>query len=434
MTRVYIETYGCALNRGDTGLMKSLLVRAGYELVEDPEDADVIILNTCVVRYDTEVRMLKRINALYQAALKKGKKLIVAGCMAKALPFTIHATAPKAILLSPQNIHRVVEVVRSAAPGEKFIDGTKAYPGIPTYSEGVRATIPVSEGCLDNCSFCIVKIARRDLKSIPIEKVVAAVSQLVKRGVVEIEITGQDLGVYGYDIYGRSALTDLIETIISKVEGDYVIRIGQINPQWLSKFLDELVNVLKDRHVYKYLHIPVQSGDNKVLKVMNRRYSVEEFEDIVMYLRRKITGIQIATDIIVGHPREDEKAFTNTIELLTRLEIDRVHIARYSPRPFTSAASMPQIPDPIKKQRSRKLEQIYEAVGLSLNSEYVGSLAEVLITERGLRPKTVVGRLYNYRPVVLRGEASKLLGKKAIVEVKKATFFDLRGELLKLLD
>ena len=430
--RVYIETYGCALNRGDSALMKSVLIRSGHEIVDNPEDADVIVINTCVVRYDTEVRMFKRISEL--AKISRGKKLIVAGCMARTLPYTIHRYAPSAILLSPQNIHRVAEVVERGTLGSLYIDGVRTYPDVPVYAEGVKATIPVAEGCLDRCSFCIVRIARPVLRSIAIERVVSTVKELVSQGVKEIEITAQDLGVYGYDLYGRPAVTDLLREILDKVQGDYMVRLGQMNPRWVVKYIDELIELMKDRRVYKYLHLPVQSGDNKVLEIMKRGYTVELFYSIVKELRRKIPGVQIATDVIVGHPGEDEEAFKNTLRLLEELEIDRVHIARFSPRPFTPAAAMPQVPDPVKKRRSKEAEKLYEAVGLRLNLEYLGAYAETLVSERGFRKGTVIGRLYNYRPVVIpaKQEEQSLLGRRALVKVVDATFFDLRAELIRV--
>jgi len=425
--KIYIETYGCALNRADTNIIKTLLIEKKIEIVDSPREADVIILNTCVVRYDTEVRMLKRLEELS----KTGKKIIVSGCMARALPIKIRSVNPKAILLPPQSIHRIYEAI-NADNGYIFFDEIKTFIVMPKIIDGVKATIPVAEGCLDECSFCIVKIARPHLKSIPIENIVNTIKEVISMGAIEIEITAQDLSVYGYDIYGEYALPKLLESILEIEREDFVIRIGQLNPRHLVNYLDRFIAILKDPRVYKHVHIPVQSGNNRVLEAMNRKYSVELFLDIISELRKKIEGIQIATDIIVGHPGEDEEAFMDSVKLIAENYIDRVHIARYSPRPLTRSSLMKQIPDPIKKSRSSYIEKIYEIVAYEVNREYIGSIAKVWITEIDSRRNIAIGRLFNYRPVVL-DRGPEVLGRKAFVEIRDATFYDLRGIVRELI-
>ncbi|MEM4789212.1 MAG: radical SAM protein, partial [Ignisphaera sp.] len=252
---------------------------------------------------------------------------------------------------------------------------------------------------------------------------------VLNKGAIEVELTAQDLAVYGYDLYGRYSLPNLLEKILEIDRYDFIIRLGQMNPKHLIYFIDHIVNILKDPRIYKHLHIPVQSGSNKVLNYMNRGHNVELFLDIVKELKDKIEGISIATDIIVGYPGEDEDAFLESVKLLTEYQIDRVHIARFSPRPQTKAALMPQIPDPIKKMRSSHIEKIYEAIALSLNNEYIGSIAKVWITEIDRERNKAIGRLYNYRPVILDA-GSNALGKRAYARIEEATFYDLRGKII----
>jgi MiaB-like tRNA modifying enzyme len=425
--RVYIETYGCTLNRADSAIMKTVLLERGYEIVEKPEEAEVVVLNTCIVRHDTEVRMLKRVEELGKLC----KKLVVVGCMARALPAKVRKAAPNSSLITPQAVYRVVEAVESEQPIVLHSE-VKEYPILPKVVDGIIASIPVAEGCLDECSFCIVKIARPHLKSVPIERVVETVKEVLKKGAVEIEITAQDLSVYGYDIYGKYALPELINSIL-EIEGGYMIRLGQLNPRHIINYLDEIIEVLKNPKVYKHLHIPVQSGDNRVLKLMNRGHSVEDFIEIVSEVRKKVEGVHIATDIIVGHPGEDEEAFAASVKLIAEYGVDRVHIARYSPRPFTKSSLMPQIPDPVKKTRSSHIEKVYEEVALKINRDYIGARALVWITEMDMVRGRAVGRLFNYRPVVLDAGGSSL-GKRALIEIIDATFYDLRGRVLELIN
>lgn len=422
--KIYIETYGCTLNKADSFTMKTLLLEKRHEIVENPEDADVIILNTCVVRYDTEVRMFKRIEYLS----KLGKKLIVAGCMSKVYPYRIKCLSNSISLISPQTIDKIIDVIESPQP-VVLLNGFKSFDVLPEVVEGVKTTIPIAEGCLDECSFCIVKISRPHLKSAPMEKIIDVFKKTIQRGAIEIEITAQDLAVYGYDIYGRYALPELLNMLLD-VDGDYIIRLGQMNPRHVANFVDELITILKNPRIYKHLHLPIQSGNNKVLEYMNRGHNVELFIEIVKEFRKKIEGIQIATDIIIGHPGEDEQAFVDSVKLIAENYIDRVHIARFSPRPQTKSALMSQIPDPVKKNRSSYIEKIYEFIALDLNKEYVGCIAKTWITEIDEKSRKAIGRLYNYKPVVLDA-GSESLGRKAYVEIHTATYYDFRGKIIK---
>ncbi|MCS7111877.1 MAG: tRNA (N(6)-L-threonylcarbamoyladenosine(37)-C(2))-methylthiotransferase [Ignisphaera sp.] len=425
--KVYIEVYGCTLNRADAATIKTALLCNGYEIVDVPTNADVIILNTCVVRYDTEVRMIKRLESLSRL----GKKIVVAGCMARVMPASIRRVCPQSVLMTPQSVHRVVEAIE-APPQSIVSDDFKSFHIMPKIIEGVKVSIPVAEGCIDECSFCVVKVARPHLRSAPIEKVVTTIKEVLSMGAVEIEITAQDLSVYGIDLYGSYALPKLLQAILEIDSDDFIVRLGQLNPKHTVNYLDDIIRILRDPRVYKHLHIPVQSGNNAVLRTMNRGYNVEQFLDIIREVRNKVEGVHIATDIIVGHPGEDEQAFLDSVELISENYIDRVHIARFSQRPYTKSALMPQVPDPIKKLRSSYMEKVYEAVALELNREYIGSIAKVWITEIDASGNKAVGRLYNYRPVVLE-QGVEVLGKRGYAIITDATFFDLRGSIQTIL-
>ncbi len=427
--RVYIETYGCALNRADTSLMKALLQKCGCQVVDDINDADVIVVNTCTVRLDTEQRILKRLRKLKEIAARVNAKLIIAGCMVSAQPYTLHKLVPNASLISPQNVHRICEVVWSR--GTKFlIRGERDTSKLPLHVEGSVAVIPVAEGCLGNCAYCITKIARRKLRSYPPKLIVDAVRRAVRGGAVEIDLTAQDTASYGLDLgSGGPRLPDLIMKILEEVPGNYLIRIGMVNPDTLEPLLGDLIEVLKDPRVFKYVHIPLQSASDHVLRIMRRRYTFKEFKHIIQRLRAKIPEVTIATDIIVGHPGEEETDFQITLRAVKELMFDKVHLAQYTPRPRTEAAAMPQVPDPIKKRRSTVLAKLIEEVGLAVNKQYIGSYASAVLTHVSFRG-SVVGRLLNYKPVVLINATPDLVGLRACVSIQNATFYDLRGSIL----
>ncbi|MEM1603370.1 MAG: tRNA (N(6)-L-threonylcarbamoyladenosine(37)-C(2))-methylthiotransferase [Zestosphaera sp.] len=421
--KIYIETYGCALNNADTALMKKILVSRGHEIVSRPDDAEVIIVNTCTVRLDTEQRILKRLHQLKKFLSNNGRvKLIVAGCMAAAQPYTITKTVSEASLVSPQNITRIHEVVENSGKSV-MISGERDTTLLCPLVEGFTAAIPIAEGCLGNCSFCITKIARRKLRSYKPDLIVKAVKEAVSRGAIEIDLTAQDTAAYGIDL-GSVRLHNLLKAIVEEVRGNYMLRVGMANPDSMLPILDEFLDIMKHPNVFKYVHIPLQSGSDKVLKLMRRKYTYDDYKSLVIEIRKKIPEVQLATDIIVGHPGEDEEDFDLTVKALKEVIPDKVHIAQYTIRPRTEAASMKQVSDSIKKYRSTELGKVVEEIGSTLNSAYVGTRAWVIVSRRSFRG-TPVGRTINYKPVVINGLED--VGVSGYVEITQHTFYDLRG-------
>ena len=430
MARVYMETYGCALAEFDSALMAEALRGRGHEIVASPAEADVILVNTCAVRLDTEQRIAKRLSELRR--VYPGRRMVVAGCLAKARPSLVARVAPEASLVSPQNAYRVWEAVE--APGRLvLLEGsrpTQSLPRVPV-ARGV-ATIMIQEGCLSDCSFCITKIARREVRSYPPRAIVDAVRDAVRRGAVEVRLTGQDTGVYGVDLPGRPRLPDLLASILEKVPGEYRIRVGMMNPEHLLEWVDDYLDLFRDERLYRFFHIPVQSGDDEMLRIMGRGYTVDGFKWLVRRIRARVEDPLIATDIIVGHPGETEEAFENTVRLVRELRFERVHIAQYSIRPRTRAAGMPQVPDPVKKRRSSLLAAIVEEIGLERNRRYVGRRLDAVVAGASFREGSMTARLQNYTPVVIP-EGSADYGDFVVVEVEDATFFDLRGRVVSVL-
>jgi len=423
---VYIETYGCALNKSDEMLMKGTLTRRGHAIVSSVEDADVIVINTCIVRLETEYHMISRIRALHDYCVKMGKRLVVAGCMAKVEPYTVKLIAPTASLISPQNVDKIHIAVERADP-TVLLSGTRSRDVIGVCGGSSVVPIPIQEGCMSNCSFCIAKHARRQLVSHSIEAIVKAVQEAVQLGAVEIELTGMDLGVYGVDIYRKKALPELITEITSRVRGNYMIRVGMINPEHLHDFLDELIAAIKSSEkVYRFLHIPLQSGSDRILKLMNRNYTVEEYKGWIKEIKAKIPDISIATDIIVGFPGEGEEDFEETLKVIRELEFERVHVAGYSIRPLTLAASMRQVDTRVKKKRLELALKTIMDIGLKVREKYLNTRVSCIVTERD---KTWVGRLLNYIPVVIKDprKAQISYGEWVDVYIDEITFFDIRG-------
>ena len=432
MPGYYIETYGCALARFESLVLEDVLRRRGFRRVDSPGSADVIVVNTCAVRLDTEQRILERLE--YLAGRYGSSRLIVAGCLAKARPGAVRRVAPGARLLAPQAVHLVDRLVEGP-PGAMVLEAERDISRMPSrlveQGRGLVATVMIQEGCLNNCSYCITKLARGGPRSYPPRVVVEAVRRAVEQGAVEVRLTGTDTGVYGVDLPGRPGLPDLVGMILDKVEGDYRLRIGMMTPEAAIELGRSLLEAYRDPRVYKFFHIPVQSGDDGVLRVMGRRYTVGEFRLLHSRVKAWYPDSMFATDIIVGHPGETEEAFENTVRLVRELRFERVHLAQYSLRPHTRAAAMKQLSDSVKKSRSKRLSRIIEEITGEIFSSYIGRRVRGLVVERGFRGDSLVARLDNYFPIILPfGEG--LLGRRVEVEVEDATFFDLRGKIIEI--
>lgn len=420
--RVYIETYGCARNRADAEIMEALLVNAGFKL-SNLDSADYVIINTCAVKDPTETHMHRRIKEL----LDDGKKVIVAGC----LP---HISLEKidnrvSAIIGVKSINRIVDAIRLAEEGIKLVDVEQKsldkleLPRI--LKSRVAITIPISEGCLNACTYCATRFARGVLKSYSPEKIVKWVKEALAKGYKEIQLSSEDTGCYGFDI--RTNLAKLLDEITS-IEGEFRVRVGMANPNHIIKFLDELIDAYKDEKIYKFLHLPVQSGDNEVLRRMARTYTVEDFEEIVRAFRKEFPELNLNTDIIVGFPGEDEDAFQRTVELIKRVRPDKINVSRFSLRPKTLAARMPnQIHGRIAKQRSRILHRLRLSISYEINQKYIGR--EVLVLTHGHGEKGgIEGRTMNYKDIILPEDAP--IGEFLKVKVTKATATYLMGEIL----
>ncbi|MDD2777305.1 MAG: tRNA (N(6)-L-threonylcarbamoyladenosine(37)-C(2))-methylthiotransferase [Methanocellales archaeon] len=406
--KAYIETYGCTANKSDSQRIKTILLQNNYEIADSAENSDIIVVNTCTVTDRTERRMIKRLREL------KKEKIIVAGCLPAAQYDLISGLAWKTI--TPRSIHSLARILGGQAP-------TKNEICIP--SEGVTAIVSISDGCVGHCSYCIVKQARGDLKSYPLKTIVNSVKRLVEEGSKEILITSQDTAAYGLDI--GVSLPDLLSHIAG-IDGDFYIRVGMMNPLTTIKILDDLVDSFDNPKLFKFLHLPVQSGSDRILESMNRGYSVSDYVNIVDTFRERFPSLTISTDFIVGYPGENAEDFGRTMLLLEKTKPTKVNITRFSPRPNTPAASLPDILERTKKERSRVLTKAHHKIAYELHRSLVGLLTEVIVTEKG-KDGSVIARDSSYRNIVI--QENLMLGEKHPVRVVGARTNYLIGELLR---
>ena len=417
--KIYIEGYGCTLNTADTRIIRNTLKSfKDFQIVDKLEDADVVVINTCVVRLETENRMISRID--YFRSLNK--KVVVAGCMPKALREKVIDRAD--LLIMPREAHLSGEIIyryfrdREITPPPYLNINDKLKYLKP---EGLIMPLPIAEGCVGRCTYCIVKVARGDLLSYDRDLLVKKAKEYVEGGVKHILITAQDTACYGFD--RGYTLPDLLEDIISSVEGKYTMRIGMMHAKNVPEIIDHLLECYRSDKVAKFLHLPLQSGDDKVLRDMNREYTVDDFIEIVKEFRRKVKDLNFNTDIIVGFPTEDEESFENTLEVLRKIKPDYIHGAKYTPRRHTAAARMKQIDTKIRKRRSRILDKLRRELSYENNRKYIGKTLRVLVTERGK------GIAHNCKVVKFNWEEDLKVGDFVDVKITNAKTFGLFGEV-----
>ena len=415
--KIYLEIYGCTANKSDASLIKGILKKESHEIVEKIDDADAIVILTCTVIGTTEQRMLSRLREFG----KTGKKIIVTGCMATVQSELVKSIVPYARLLSPRYAYHILDVIDDKKVS--FKTGNKTL--LSKYYGDITAPISIAEGCRFECSYCITSIARGKLKSYPIDEIKQDVCSALRQGCKEIQLTAQDTSSYGFDL--GYDLGDLL-TGVCKHKGKYRIRVGMMNPYTALKNTDSIIKSFDDNKIYKFLHMPIQSGDNYILKKMNRKYTVDNFLEIIKKFREKHKDITVSTDIIVGFPTETDEQFQHTIDLLKKIKPDITNITRYSARPYTKSKSMEgRIRTDIVKGRSKLLTEICNKISLENNFNHIGKKYTLLITEEG-KNNTIIGRTETYKPVVIKENVE--IGNFIPVEITSSAPTHLFGMLI----
>ncbi len=359
---VYFETYGCQANKNNTEIMKGLVRQAGLEITNNPDVADILVINTCIVKEPTEKKIERRISDLIKLYPKK--PLIIAGCM----PQVRKIKQENIFLLGTHHIKDITKLIRKIYENkvdEDFVSERNeeklCLPKIPEKRDvGITQ---ISEGCVGNCTFCITRLAKGKLFSYSEEKILKNIKNDLQSGAKEIWITSQDNAAYGLD-KGKRKLPDLLRKILS-LKGKFKVRVGMMNPENVLPILDELVEIYKHKKMKKFLHIPVQSGSNKILKLMNRRYKVEDFIKIVDSFKKEIPDLTLWTDIIVGFPGETEKDFEESLNLVKKIKPSFINISRFWVRKGTPAEKMKQLPQQEVKKRVKKLISLFKEIKAS---------------------------------------------------------------------
>ncbi len=424
--KVAIETFGCTFNKADSQIMAGKLADAGMELVEEIDDADVIIVNTCYVKQPTESKVTTRIQKLQKNY--PDKKVIVSGCMVEIDPGKLDKIADDSTnWIGPHQLNKTAEVIKASYNGE-FLRET----GLSKDSKvGLNKVtddpfihiIQICEGCLGVCSFCCTRLARGPLHSYPISDITDEAKKAIDSGCVEIELTAQDTAAFGHDTGEK--LSSLIKEV-ANINGNFRIRVGMMHPKNIFNDVDEVIEAFKLPNVYKFIHLPVQTGSDKVLKDMNRRHTVKEYTDFVKKIRDSIPDITLATDIIVGYPTETDEDFQKTIDLLNEIKPNLIHLSKYRHRQGALSSSLEEIPHSVMKERSRKLTEIKENITKDENKHLLGQILEVLIVQKGSKGG-YIGKSNSYLPVVVDDAE---IGTFVNVKITRTTSTYLVGEIV----
>ena len=377
-----IQTYGCQMNVADSELVEGILTKLGLEKTSDYDEADAIFLNTCAIRENDETKVHSKLGNLHKIKLNKPHLIIgVLGCMAQNLKDDLLKNKPYVdIILGPDSYRKIPDLLNRHITDNKSIVDTKlsrheVYENLfPKRGDTFNAWVSIMRGCNKFCSFCIVPFTRGRERSRSVESIVEEVKKAVEKGFIEITLLGQNVNSYKFE--GKS-FSDLL-LAVSEIEGVKRIRYTSPHPQDINV---ELLEVMASRkNICNYVHFPLQSGSNEVLKRMNRTYTREHFYDMAMKIREIMPNCGLSTDIIVGFPGETDEQYRETLDLMEAIKFNSAFTFKYSPRPYTKAEQFSdQIAEDIKKERLDEMLILQRKHTLELNQEMVGTFQQVLI-------------------------------------------------------
>ena len=427
MKKLFIDTLGCQMNKSDTERIIGMLTHFGYEQTSDEQEADLFIVNTCAIRQLSVDKAYSRLGNW--GRIKKDKKvqgktvkIAICGCVSnlekeellKKFPYLDLVFGTRNIFELPKLLE-LIEDKRLCALDDKPIEEND-YNIIR--DESVNAWLPIMEGCNNFCSYCVVPFTRGRERSRSIEAILKEAKTILSQGFKEITLLGQNVDSYGKNLEGKPNFAQLLNEL-DKLDGDFRIRFTSSYP---TDITDDVIEVVKNaKHICECFHIPMQSGNDRVLKAMNRRYNVEQYREIVKKIRENIKDVTITSDFIAGFPSETEDEFFDTIKAIDELGLDYSNTAAYSPRPLTKAGKMVDdfISEDVKKKRLAILNDKVKEAHLKSNEKYIGNILEVLID--GVKDGVYQGRTRNNKVVHLQDDKQYKIGQFVNVKIERVS-------------
>ena len=415
---IFVLSQGCAANFGDGEKIARVLSRhheVRFDFPEAGADAEAFFLNVCTVKGNAQaIKLLTKVHDAYPDVL-----LFVTGC------------APKDFREEAVKIHPQVKFTSLKEIPALYGDDTGEQVRTSTLRESpFTGIVNIEEGCMDACAFCSTHLVKGRLHSFAPELIVEQVGALVNDGCYEIQLTGQDCACYGFDI--GTNLAELVQKILAKVPGNYKIRLGMGNPRHMSMYLEALLDCFADERLYKFVHIPVQSGSDRVLLAMNRKHTAEDFRRLATLFNTRFPRFTLSTDLIVGFPGEAQSDFEQTLRLVEETRPTVCNITRFVARPGTPAAraeaSADAVDGNIKHERSALLFDTFQKIAEDNNRKWVGETCTVVTEKKGYREGTTICRNAAYRPVAIPGDYPA--GTSLRVRITGAEPFALIAEVL----
>ena len=421
MAKIFIEAYGCSASFADSEMISGLVVNGGHTLVDNFSESDLNMIVTCSVKDATANKMIFRIKSL------KAKPLIVAGCLPKAEKETVEKFTENASMLGPNSLGKTLQVIDATLKGRRQIaleDTDLSKVGLPKVRlNQTIGIVEIASGCMSECTFCQTKLSKGNLTSYRIGDIVRQVQTEIKEGCKEVWLTSTDNGCYGFDI--GTDLPTLVDNV-SEIPENFMIRVGMMNPMYMPRIKERLLESFDNDKVFKFLHIPVQSGSDKVLHDMKRGHTAGTFKEIVQRSRQKFDKkFTISTDIIVGFPSETEEDFEKTVSLLDETKPDVVNLSKYSARPGTDAAEWKQLDIAEVKRRSKIIFDQINKISAENNRKWIGWEGPVLFDEK--TEEEIKGRNFAYKPIFVQEQVD--IGQIHTVKVTDTTTNRLVGKI-----
>ncbi len=430
-------TYGCQMNHHDSERLAGQLKSIGYEYTESLEDANFILINTCCVRESAEKKIYGKIGELKNLKVSNPNLIIaIAGCMAQKDKEKLFKKAPHIdLIIGTHNVHQLVEIVKEFEESKDRVlavwdQAERLAPDVPTIRRGkISAWVPIMYGCNNFCTYCIVPYVRGRERSRPLHDIIEEIHQLGLDGFKEITLLGQNVNSYGNDTKEYGDFADLLKAV-DQVETIERVRYMTSHPRDIN---DKVINtILNSKKICDHFHLPVQSGSDTILKMMNRGYTTDYYRELVRKIRKAIPHASLTTDIIVGFPGETDELFQETLEFLKEIRFDASYTFLYSKRSGTPAATMTdQVPLIVKKERLQKLMDVQNDISLEINQQFTDTVVTVIVEGPSQRDENrLMGRTTTNKIVLWDKQGTEEVGQLANIKITTAQTWILKGKII----
>lgn len=435
MKNAVIITYGCQMNVNESAKIKSILQNMGYNVIEDVSEADAVFLNTCTVREGAATQIYGKLGELMAVKEERGTIIGITGCFAQEQGEELAKKFPVIdIVMGNQNIGKIPTAIEKIESGDfKHVIYTGDEDDLPPrldaeFDSKKTASIPITYGCNNFCTYCIVPYVRGRERSVPMPQILDEVKVFVEKGYKEIMLLGQNVNSYGNDLETGENFAVLLEEIC-KIEGEFLVRFVSPHPK---DFGDDVIDVIaRNEKVARCLHLPLQSGSSRILKLMNRKYTKEQYIELAEKIKSKIPGVALTADIIVGFPHETEEDFLDTLDVVDKIGFETSFMFMYSPRKGTAAAKMDgQLDQEVKKERLQRLIDLQNRKSKEASDSYKGKVERVLVEGPSRKNEEVLTGRTSTNKVVLFAGDKELEGTFVNVKINECKTWSLYGEIV----